>query len=87
MITGLLRRDLGFRGLVVTDSLGMDGVERQYPGGRGAVAALRAGADVVLMPDDAEAARTARTHGSAPSVRGSSPAPVSRARPPGCWPP
>jgi beta-N-acetylhexosaminidase len=59
VITGLLRRELGFRGLVVTDSLAMDGVEKQYPGGRGAVAALRAGADVALMPDDAEAARTA----------------------------
>ena len=59
VITGLLRRDLGFQGLVVTDSLGMEGVEKQYPGGRGAVAALRAGADVALMPDDAGAARTA----------------------------
>ncbi|MET1058512.1 MAG: glycoside hydrolase family 3 protein [Nocardioides sp.] len=57
VITGLLRHDLGFRGLVVTDSLGMDGVEKQYPGGRGAVAALRAGADVALMPDDAAEAR------------------------------
>ena len=59
VITGLLRRDLGFRGVVVTDSLAMDGVEKQYPGGRGAVAALRAGADVLLMPPDPAVARTA----------------------------
>ncbi|WP_217702799.1 glycoside hydrolase family 3 protein [Nocardioides guangzhouensis] len=57
--SGLLRRDLGFRGVVVTDSLAMDGVEKQLPGGRGAVAALRAGADVLLMPPDPTAARTA----------------------------
>ena len=66
VITGLLRHDLGFTGLVVTDSLGMDGVEKQYPRGRGAVAALRAGADVALMPDDPEVARTAIIH----AVRG-----------------
>ena len=85
VITGLLRRDLGFRGLVVTDSLAMDGVEKQYPGGRGAVAALRAGADVALMPDDAE-----RRHATAiiRAVRDGrlSREPVSRVRPPGCWP-
>jgi beta-N-acetylhexosaminidase len=57
--TGLLRRDLGFRGVIVTDSLAMHGVERQFPGGRGAVAALRAGADVLLMPQDPAAARAA----------------------------
>jgi beta-N-acetylhexosaminidase len=56
--TGLLRRELGFRGVVVTDSLAMDGVEKQYPGGRGAVAALRAGADVLLMPARPAQART-----------------------------
>ena len=56
---GLLRRELGFRGVVVTDSLAMDGVERQYPAGRGAVAALHAGADVVLMPPRPKQARAA----------------------------
>lgn len=57
--TGLLRRDLGFRGLVVTDALDMQGVQRLAPGPRAAVRALRAGADVLLMPPDPAAARAA----------------------------
>lgn len=55
--TGLLRRDLGFEGLVVTDSLEMGAVTRTHDSARSAVAALRAGADVVLMPPDPAAAR------------------------------
>lgn len=57
--TGLLRRDLGFRGLVVTDALDMAGVQQQAPGPAAAVRALRAGADVLLMPPDPRAARDA----------------------------
>lgn len=55
--TGLLRRDLGFDGLVVTDSLQMGAVTRTHGSARAAVAALRAGADVVLMPPSPGAAR------------------------------
>ncbi|WP_110182866.1 glycoside hydrolase family 3 N-terminal domain-containing protein [Nocardioides solisilvae] len=51
VVDGLLRRDLGFQGLVVTDSLAMGAVARQ-PADRVAVRALRAGADVLLMPED-----------------------------------
>ena len=57
--TGLLRRDLGFEGLVVTDALDMQGVQRLAPGPQAAVRALRAGADVLLMPPDPRAARDA----------------------------
>jgi beta-N-acetylhexosaminidase len=55
--TGLLRRDLGFEGVVVTDSLEMGAVIRRFSGAEAAVRALRAGADVVLMPPDPRAAR------------------------------
>lgn len=55
--TGLLRRDLGFDGLVVTDSLQMGAITRTHASARSAVAALRAGADVLLMPPDPAAAR------------------------------
>lgn len=55
--TGLLRRDLGFDGLVVTDSLQMAAVTRTHGSARSAVAALRAGADVALMPPSPAAAR------------------------------
>ena len=55
--TGLLRRDMGYDGLVVTDSLQMRGVQERAPGGAAAVRAIRAGADVALMPPDPQDAR------------------------------
>lgn len=55
MIGGLLRRDMGFEGLVYTDALGMRGAVD--PEGRNpAVAALIAGADVLLCPSNPMAA-------------------------------
>ncbi|MEZ5193304.1 MAG: glycoside hydrolase family 3 N-terminal domain-containing protein [Nocardioides sp.] len=57
VVTGLLRRDLGFQGLVVSDSLAMAAVAQSRRPRRAAVASLRAGADVVLMPPDPAAAR------------------------------
>ena len=59
VVTDLLRRDLGFDGLVVTDSLAMTGVTRGRDPGRTAVQALRAGSDVLLMPPSPAAARAA----------------------------
>lgn len=56
VITDLLRGRLGFDGLVVTDSLRMGAVTRRYGPAAAAVAALQAGADVVLMPADPAAA-------------------------------
>jgi beta-N-acetylhexosaminidase len=57
--TGLLRRELGFEGLVVTDSLEMTGVTKGRDPARIAVQAMRAGADVLLMPASPAIARTA----------------------------
>lgn len=52
VLTGLLREDLGFSGLVITDALNMEGItgaaSEQHP----SVAALLAGVDVLLMPPD-----------------------------------
>jgi beta-N-acetylhexosaminidase len=56
ILTGLLRDELKFQGLVVTDALEMGGVAKGYSKGEAAVRALEAGADVLLMPPDAEAA-------------------------------
>lgn len=50
MITDVLRGELGFTGVVVTDSLSMGAVTRQYTPGEAAVGALQAGADLLLMP-------------------------------------
>ena len=56
IVSGLLRGELGFDGPVITDSLSMESVrERGEPGGT-ALAALRAGCDMLLMPADLPAA-------------------------------
>ena len=55
--SGLLRREMGYDGLVITDALDMEGVQVHARGGAAAVRALRAGADVVLMPPDPKDAR------------------------------
>lgn len=52
ILTDLLRRQLGFDGVVVTDALNMQGVRNKYPDDRVPVLALKAGADVLLMPPD-----------------------------------
>ncbi|HJZ76254.1 MAG TPA: glycoside hydrolase family 3 protein [Vicinamibacterales bacterium] len=52
----LLRQDLGFAGLVYTDSMSMDAVAKMVPPGEGAVRALAAGADQVLHSPDPVAA-------------------------------
>jgi len=56
ILTGLLREQLGFRGLVVTDALEMGGIAKGFSAGDAAVRALEAGADLLLMPSDPEAA-------------------------------
>jgi beta-N-acetylhexosaminidase len=56
ILTSLLREELGFGGLIVTDALHMDGVKGEGSSGAVAVAALEAGADILLMPPDAAAA-------------------------------
>ncbi len=53
---GLLRRELGFEGLVVTDAADMGALVDHYDGGEAAVRAILAGADQVVKPPDAEAA-------------------------------
>ncbi len=50
VLDGLLRRQIGFDGLVLTDELEMDAISRRYGVGRAAVLAVNAGADMVLVP-------------------------------------
>ena len=47
--TDLLREDLGFDGLVVTDALNMDAVRQEFGVGETAVRVLESGADLILM--------------------------------------
>lgn len=55
MATDLLRRDLGFEGLVVTDALEMEGVRAAWTG-EAAVRAVNAGADLILLPPQTDVA-------------------------------
>lgn len=51
MIGGYLRGELGFSGLVITDSMAMHGVTDSYSSGDAAVKAILAGVDIILMPE------------------------------------
>ena len=57
IVTNLLKNELGFKGIVVTDALDMAGLTRLYAGnvGRAAVDAFKAGNDVLTMPADLDA--------------------------------
>jgi beta-N-acetylhexosaminidase len=50
VLGGVLRDELHFKGLVITDELEMDAIDRRYGVGRAAVLAVNAGADMVLIP-------------------------------------
>lgn len=52
VVTEILKGELGFEGLVITDALEMGGITQQYSSGEAAVAALLAGCDILLMPED-----------------------------------
>ncbi|GAA1487864.1 glycoside hydrolase family 3 protein [Brachybacterium sacelli] len=52
ILTGLLREELGYEGVIVTDSLAMDGVRTLFEDDRVPVEAILAGADQMLMPPD-----------------------------------
>ncbi len=52
ILTQLLRKSLGFEGLIVTDALVMGAIANRYGANEAAVLAIAAGADIVLMPAD-----------------------------------
>ena len=56
VVDGLLRRDLGFAGLVVTDAVDMGGIVDHFDPGDAAVRAILAGADQVMKSPDTDAA-------------------------------
>ena len=56
IITELLKKKMGFKGLVVTDGLGMRGITDQYAPGETELKALQAGCNIVLCPVDVEKA-------------------------------
>lgn len=77
VVQGLLRDRLGFRGVIVTDSLGMGGIAARYPLPDAVLASARAGNDLILLGSgDADAQdaaiaalRSAVQEGSIPSAQ------------------
>ena len=56
ILTGVLRDELHFEGLVVTDAMDMGGITTRFAPGEAAVRAVLAGADALLMPPVPDAA-------------------------------
>jgi beta-N-acetylhexosaminidase len=56
ILTGLLRGELAFRGIIATDALQMGGITQRWTAGEAAVKAIQAGADVLIYPADPEEA-------------------------------
>lgn len=56
VVTGILRNELGFKGVIITDALNMSAISEYYGADEAAVMALRAGCDMLLMPEDFEKA-------------------------------
>lgn len=56
MMTTVLRNRMGFKGLIITDAMNMGAITDQYDSATAAVLSINAGADIILMPVDFEAA-------------------------------
>lgn len=56
VMTDILRNELGFQGVIITDALNMGAITEYYTSEEAAVMAVEAGADMLLMPEDFEAA-------------------------------
>lgn len=56
IVTDILRDELGFEGVIITDSMDMSAISEYYESDHAAIMALKAGCDMILMPDDYEAA-------------------------------
>ncbi|MBE5949641.1 MAG: glycoside hydrolase family 3 protein [Lachnospiraceae bacterium] len=56
MITEILRGDLGYDGLVITDAMNMGAITKKYSSETATVMAVKAGTDLILMPENFESA-------------------------------
>lgn len=59
IIQNLLRKDLGFTGLVISDCMEMNAIKEYYGTAKGALMAIKAGVDLVFISHTAETAREA----------------------------
>ena len=56
MATEILREELGYEGLVITDAMNMGAIVQKYTCEEATVSAIMAGADIVLMPENLDQA-------------------------------
>ncbi|MGN1146867.1 MAG: glycoside hydrolase family 3 N-terminal domain-containing protein [Lachnospiraceae bacterium] len=56
VVTDILREELGFNGVIISDSMNMKAITEYYEADEAAILALKAGCDMILMPDDFEKA-------------------------------
>ncbi len=56
IMTDVLRGELGFQGIIITDAMNMSAITEYYTTEEAAVMAIQGGADMLLMPDDFEKA-------------------------------
>jgi beta-N-acetylhexosaminidase len=59
VVTDLLRKEMGFEGLIFTDAMEMEGVKKFFPNGIADVEAFKAGNDISLLPADVGASMVA----------------------------
>ncbi|MBR1853566.1 MAG: beta-N-acetylhexosaminidase [Lachnospiraceae bacterium] len=56
VVTDILRNEMGFKGVIISDAMNMAAVSDYYSSEEAAVQALRAGCDMILMPENFEEA-------------------------------
>ena len=56
LVTDILRQDMGYEGIIITDSLSMGAISQHYSADEAALQAVEAGCDMLLMPSDFEMA-------------------------------
>ncbi|QHW32059.1 hypothetical protein GZH47_15410 [Paenibacillus rhizovicinus] len=73
VLTGLLREELGFKGVIISDAFTMNGIAEHFGEAQAVTRAVNAGVDIILMPQDPAAAQRtlvkAVQNGSVPMVR------------------
>lgn len=52
MVTEILRQEMGFEGIIITDAMNMGAVANRYNSASAAIQAVQAGVDMILMPND-----------------------------------
>lgn len=56
VVTDILRNEMGFKGVIISDALNMSAITQYHDSDVAAIMALRAGCDMILMPEDFEKA-------------------------------